>query len=496
MGNQDPRTLPLAQPSDFGAFKKWTYPTDDGRGLPDGKSSLGWNNGIAGLSDRGRLYVRSHEWATGVAEIEPPPGLTGMGKVIGKVATPSRLDSVDPGQGNSLRIGGAIKHNGRTIVAAHVYYGGTTAVGSHFVGTAHDAMTSPVNALKSTNFAALPAMCSSNGGLSPVPAEWQAILGGPVFSLGGCQAVISRSSYGPAVHVFNPDDLPLAGGGQAPARTLIAFPDNHQTLGAWDGPDTNGYNMNSMVAFVFIVPGSRTLAVVGGRGSTYCYGVGTSDPALAGTTDPTGSKYCYDPTDHNRGGHGYPYVNAVWLFDLDAILKAKNPWDTRPYYYGPIPSLAGVKGRCVGGAFDAQTNTAHLTFGTGDTPMEVLSMTVAVGNPPPPPPPPPDVDCVETHDEWSPWVTAPDGKTESHWRTWTQTTPKSGNGKACVWTANTSPVIEAETRDVAPPPPTSYDGTIRSITSYADKDAGLTVRIDSNGPLPLKKGQKVKITLV
>lgn len=491
----DPLSLPLAQPSDFGAFKRWNYPADDGRGLPNGQSSLGWNGGIVGLSDKGRLYVRSHEWATGVAEIEPPPGLTGMAKVTGKVATPARLDSVDPGQGNALRIGGAIKHNGRTIVAAHVYYGGTTAVGSHFVGTSHDAMTSPVNALKSTNMpGALPAMFSSNGGMTPIPPEWQPILGGPVLVGGSSQAVVSRTSFGPAIHVFNPDDLPLAGGGQAPARTLLAFPGNHQTLGAWDGPDTGGYNMNVMQAFAFIVPGSRTLAVVGGRGSTYCYGTGTSDPALAGKTDQFGNKYCYDPTDNGKGGHGFPYVNAVWLWDLADVLKAANPWDTRPYYFGPIPSLAGVKGRCVGGVFDASTNTAHLTFGTGDSPMEVLSMPVAVGNPPPPPPP--DVDCVETVGEWGEWMPSAIPGKEFRARTWTQVTAKSGNGKACAWTAVFNPSDETEYRDIAPPPPppTSYPATISSISKYADGDVKVTLRINSNGPLPLNKGQKVTVT--
>jgi hypothetical protein len=69
------------------------------------------------------------------------------------------------------------------------------------------------------------------------------------------------------------------------------------------------------------------------------------------------------------------------------------------------------------------------------------------------PPPPPDVNCVETAGAWSAWTPNADGLTESRSRVWTQTTPKSGNGTACVWTKDASPATETETRALPPPPP-------------------------------------------
>jgi hypothetical protein len=443
----DPLTLPLAQPSDFSTTAStWTYPTDDGRNLGTA-SSLAWNGGIVGLSLGGRLYVRCHEHSSGVAEIQPPDNWAGVATVTERCSTPARLDSIDPGQGNGVRIGGAIAWGGRTIIAAHVYYGGTTAKGSHFVGTSHLAMTSPVNALVSPTPGVTPAMFSSNAGMTPVPAIWRGLLGGPVLVGGCCQAVVSRTSYGPSVHVFDPDRLPLAGGGSVPARTLIAFPDAHRTLGEWNGPDVNGYNMNSMSALSFIVPGSRTLAIVGGRGSTYCYGVGTKDPALAGKPDGTGTLYCFDPTDSNRGGHGYPYTPAVWLWDLKAVLSADNPWDVKPYFYGNIPAFAGL-GRVIGGAFLESSSTLLVTDGAGDKPMVVHVLTVKVGNAPTP------VDCegewAEVLSEPTPLVCdATEQQTRTRTRVFTMTRAPEHNGAACP----ESPVVTTETTDCKYEPP-------------------------------------------
>ena len=72
----------------------------------------------------------------------------------------------------------------------------------------------------------------------------------------------------------------------------------------------------------------------------HCYGNGTGDQSLAGTTGPDGEPWCYDPTNGDKGQHGYPYVYQAWAYDLSdfAAVKAgtKQPWEVVPYGVWPL----------------------------------------------------------------------------------------------------------------------------------------------------------------
>src|SRR5262249_27802663 len=126
-----------------------------------------------------------------------------------------------------------------------------------------------------------------------------------------------------AASVFNPDDVgvrnPISG------TTVVYYPTAHaytDSFNATTGSDVKGIAFPS---------GSRSVLFFGKRSSTtYCYGIGTSDPKEVGTTAD-----CYDPCDSSKGGHGYPYYHRVWAYDANNLLDVKNglkqSWEVTPY---------------------------------------------------------------------------------------------------------------------------------------------------------------------
>ena len=116
-----------------------------------------------------------------------------------------------------------------------------------------------------------------------------------------------------------------------------------------------------------VIAGTRTALFIGRNGlGENCYGNGTSDPALGGTTTADGVLYCYDPVSNDKGTHAYPYRYQIWAYDLAdfAAVKAgtKQPWDVVPYgvwpFDLPIPEQQAVR---IGGvAYDAQRQLLYI----------------------------------------------------------------------------------------------------------------------------------------
>ena len=157
-----------------------------------------------------------------------------------------------------------------------------------------------------------------SGYLGVVPPEWWADLGGPALTGNADLGVITRTSFGPAVFTFDPENMtPTA------AQPLVYYDVHHQTLGPWDGANENFSGTDTMRGVMMPV-GTNSVLFFGKHGTTFCYGPGTSDPALAGTIGPGMSQpYCYDPLDSSQGVHGYPYHAYVWAYDANELAAVK-----------------------------------------------------------------------------------------------------------------------------------------------------------------------------
>ena len=195
------------------------------------------------------------------------------------------------------------------------------------------------------------------GYMASVPAEWRTVLGGAAVTGQCCIPIIGRTSWGPSLFSWNPADLGRRD--PVPATPLLYYTEQHATLGSWEG--SNGsYGGTTSIAGVAIIDGTRTVLFAGRNGmGEFCYGSGADDARKATERGPGGEKYCYDPTNSDKGQHAYPYRLQFWAYDvmdLAAVRSGdKQPWDVVPYAIWPfeLPSLGALQPRLGRLSYDA-----------------------------------------------------------------------------------------------------------------------------------------------
>jgi hypothetical protein len=201
------------------------------------------------------------------------------------------------------------------------------------------------------------------GMMSLVPSEWQAKLGGKAITGQCCIPIVWRTSSGPAAFAFDPAQV---GQPTASATPLLYYPGDHATLGSWSGANPT-YGSTTQILGVAVIAGTRTVLYFGRNGmGTYCYGTGTPDQSLVGTTAPEGGPYCYDPTNSYKAPHAYPYRYQIWAYDLNdfAAVKAgtKQPWDVVPYGVWPLNLPTPESTMELGGVgYDAQRQILYVS---------------------------------------------------------------------------------------------------------------------------------------
>lgn len=515
-----PETQPLLQPGSLTYLGQFKVPDTDGTGWQTANQFTWSWTGSVGIAGPNQLYFSCHSWNDATLGIVEIPPIGGVAKVIEPCRQMPGWQTLgtDP---TKRHVGGAWKFGNRHVVSAYIYYdGGHSQKKTHWFGDALTNMSGPMLieaqnvVLGQDKHRPLPGMMA--GWMGPVPQEWQAKLGGPAFTGQGALAITARTSFGPAVSIFDPAQLGTAD--PLSVSLLLGYPAEHQNLGPW-GPVGGAwrtklspyYSGADQIGGMFMVPGTRSLVSIGRHGTgmpemngDVAYGNGTDQVALIGQQDSFGNHYVYDPSDSNKGPHAYPYEPIALAYDLNdlAAVKAgtKQPWDIQPYAawnfgVGSPINKPGIK--INGATFDPSTNRLYLT--TGWTDVYVFQVTTNVVN----------RDCAETASAWSEWTK--NGLTESRTRVWTQTQAKQGNGSECVWTRTMSPVVETETRNLPPVEicndniDNDGDGLVDedcvvdimivcritgTVSLYADKDSRLsTVRCDTNGTYQFTKGQ-------
>ena len=318
----------------------------------------GYNYGGIALSynpANNSLFIGGDQIATKVGELGLPGGTSGSATNLQAPADPyggkvyGSGDSINPSSSNQRVVGGTLVYNGQLIVTAYDYYDAQgTQVLSHFtrpVTLSQGPVTGPLRA------GPLGAGFYS-GYMGLIPSAWQAALGGPALTGNADLSIISRTSYGPSISVFDPANI------NGTAVMLVGYPTAHQTLGGWGAVSPYFGGSDSITGVVFPQNTSSVL-FFGRHGTTFCYGPGTSNQSQAGQPADGGvDTYCYDPTSTDKGVHGYPYQASVWAYNANdlAAVKAgsKNPWDVTPYAIWSLPELGNS--RIGGAAYDPATN--------------------------------------------------------------------------------------------------------------------------------------------
>jgi|GEM_PF-1557664 len=355
----------------------------------------GFNYGGTALaynSKNNSLFVVGHNHHQLVAEISIPEIVNSNN--LDDLKTASVLQPfTDITEGNMSRLG----EGGVEINTSGTPLGGLMVWDEKLIGTAfgyYDAgknvklshFTSSLNLAASGDFSGMYKVQNLNysllnpafvdGYMTPIPKAWQTEFGGPALTGNCCLSIISRTSFGPAVSVFDPDDLGL----ESPvlATPLVGYPSGHTTLGTYgdQNPDSL-YNGSMEIKGVVFPSNSRSVLFFGRRGvGDFCYGFGVSDPALHKTqcsTEYPTVDCCYDLASSSKGGHSYPYKYQVFAYDALDLLSVKagekQPWDIMPYGVWELELPFTTESASISGvAYDPVTQRIYVSQYGADRP--------------------------------------------------------------------------------------------------------------------------------
>ena len=304
---------------------------------PDNERAFSYGGtALAYVPAHDSLLIVGHDWLQRVAEISIPdvqPSAESV-RALPAARLLQPLTDILRGHRNEVggggaKVGGMLPIGDQVVVTAYVYYDATKSQSrSHFVTSLDFARSDLIRGPYTVGRPGFTA-----GYMTPIPAPWQADLGGPFLTGQCCLPIIDRTSFGPALSVFDPADLG-AQKATTPVASVLGYQSDHTTLGGWNASNTLFNGATTMGGVVF-PQGTRSVLFFGRMGTgPFCYGSGTRDAARVGQLGSDGARLCLD-TDGNKGTHSYPYVHEVWAYDvLDLIAVRrgkKQPWDVKPY---------------------------------------------------------------------------------------------------------------------------------------------------------------------
>jgi hypothetical protein len=333
----------LVAKSDMTFLGSFHLPVVGGDGFSYGGYGLAFNPA------KNSLYIVGHVYDLYTAEVSIP-ALGGTATVLQplKDSTGGKLGSIGSGQ---VRIGGNLVYNNKLYTTGFVYYDANGAQTlSHF--------NRPLDL--SASGATGPYRVGSEGAglysgyMSPIPSDWQAKLGGPALTGNCCLSIISRTSYGPSVSSWNPENS------SANAQILVAYDQKNQTLGTYGASGSHPvFNGSTRITGVFFPTGTASVLFFGSTGTgNYCYGEAAA---------------CGDPSNNWKGEHAYPYVAYIWAYnasDLAAVhAGTKQPYEVTPYATWNLSEFGNVGNDFAtgGAAFDPATGRVYLSEINGDS---------------------------------------------------------------------------------------------------------------------------------
>jgi hypothetical protein len=345
----DPASWPLLTQNDLEYIGAYSVPHQDSAGNPLGYSghALSYN------PIHHSLYFGGHDWYQQLCEIDIPASidLSQTASILQDCTDVSegRLAQVDDG---SIKLGGTLLFNDQLIVSAYSYYDadGNQSL-SHFVSDPNLSTTGEINGpYQVGSWAGI-----VSGYMAPIPPEWQPSLGGPALTGNCCLSIISRTSYGPAVSVFNPAQLGVQI--PAPADPLLYYPSSHP-LANWDAT-SDLFNGSTNIVGVVFPRGTRSILFIGRQGiGDFCYGTGEE---------------CNDPVDSSKGTHAYPYIHQIWAYDALDLLAVKNgqmqAWEIQPYALWHLTEMDNTGSATISGAtYDPWGASLYVTENYGEHP--------------------------------------------------------------------------------------------------------------------------------
>jgi len=492
----DPRTLPPLTASQITYLGSFTAPQSSVPGSTNNGDKLEYGGTALGIGPDGRsLFIGCHAQVDTFGRISIP-AIGGAASIVERCQPIPNFNAIANAQGrvNGLVVGGSLFAGGKLYVNGYTFYDNTGGhIATTFAGATIGTLAGPWKMHPTW-----PGMFA--GGMTTIPAEWQAALGGDALSGLCCISTIGRSSFGPAMFAFRLSDVSASNA----STWLVGYDEAHKTLGPYDSAGEY-YGMAMTMGGLGWLPGTRSPFAIVNRPTTYCYGEGTMNKALDRQPNGKGQIFCYDPfNDNSNGYHSEDYELSLIVYDANdlAAVKAgtKQPWAVLPTQRIALPGTAKAK-EIRGATLDPATGRLYVAMDYGANPRIHVWQ---IGAPVVTPPPPPKVNCAgvwsESLSEPTPPVCdASQQQTRTRTRTFTATTLPANGGDACP----ASPVVTQEVSPCVytPPPPPVVPSFVGRIRSQAEYKAGglvagirLTLQVPASQTVPAV-GAAVRVSI-
>jgi hypothetical protein len=322
--------------------------------------------------DGGTFYMAGNGQRQTVVEFAMP-ALRKPGEELLNVTMVQKFADVTDGKWNRIdrsrvyaKVGGILPWEDKLIVAMYQYYDARgSQKRSHFVsgrdlGVVDDAQGPFAVGKLKTGYV--------SGYMTRVPKAWQAALGGPALTGNCCLSIISRTSYGPAISSFDPNDIGAKD--PAPATPLLYYPAD-RPLAPFTGKANTLYNATTKITGVVFPEGTRSVLFFGQHGlGVACY------------SNPTNPNCTLSDGTFAAGYLAPPMVSQVWAYDANDLADVKagkrKPWEVKPYATWAFEFPIEPRRKAVGGAaYDPATGRIFLSHAKGEHPLvHVYRVTV------------------------------------------------------------------------------------------------------------------------
>jgi len=334
------------------------------RALAGGESNSNYAVGVLGHnSDSNSLYMAGHSHHNAIAEFEIPDELS-LEEAAEDIVTANVLqeymtilDKKLDGN-NTDKITGILSYEGNLLVTSEIWYdaNGSNRDNLQVFSTSYALSSSSFNGMLQIDGGATAA-----GYMSKVPAELVDKVGSPyIVGWAANYSITSRYSQGPSLHTFDPQDAINAVIGvdkKIEAIPRMVFPLEHGKELVEDGTK---YSLNispiwgplSKAKYGFIIPGTDLFMAIGSTGGIHSgigYKITQDDGSLC-------SGQCTYEADDN--------YNYFWLFDINDIISADEPWLTRPISYGKWshPYDKGGRHSVLGATYNEESSVLYISL--------------------------------------------------------------------------------------------------------------------------------------
>jgi hypothetical protein len=354
------------------------------RALASGQSTSDYAVGILGHNpDNNSLFMVGHSHYNAIAEFAIPSALS-LEKNPSNIPQATVLQNYvqvlqKKEVGNTTdKIAGLLYYQQNLLVSSEIWYdgGAGNADNLQVFSNAYDIMSSPYKGMLQIDGKARAA-----GYMFKVPSEWQEKIGSEYLTGWATNnAIVSRYSHGPSLYRFKPQqaiDAVISVDRTIDTKPLMVFPysTDKQLV-----PGSDLYTLDispiwgpvTQAQYGFIIPGTSYFLAIGSHTGLHS-GIGykiTQDNGIV----------CAGPCSYKSAD----VYNYFWIFDVNEMLEADEPWLVQPVTYGKWSHPYDNKGknRVIGGTYDNQKNTLFLTIngaakiGIYDTPPLIIAYKV------------------------------------------------------------------------------------------------------------------------